>query len=258
MEQKEIAPVQKYKNSKAPWLCIGISFICVLTYIIAAAVQHTVDAGTLIMMFVTLVPIQLMVHVVFTNAINNNSFGAIAGYDSKTSYNMEEYKRVMTSIDIFLGIDSAVFEFLLCSLNLLGLVSDWVNAGMLFIYVADMIAGILLLNLRNIDKLYLNDADKQRAKKSMPVALGYFIVLFASIGALVYSLVMRDIENNSNPALKLTGLFLLVIFISTVAMFVESSRIKKWDPENGRYRVGTFTVIASVLCVLFIVIMAVA
>lgn len=41
-------------------------------------------------------------------------------------------------------------------------------------------------------------------------------------------------------------------------MFVEDGRIKKWDPENGKYRWGTFYIIAMLLCVLFIVIMAVA
>ena len=59
---------------KMPWVFIGISVLCILTYMIHSALTDIFSIGTFICMFILCIPIQLFLHIYFSNAIKNDSF----------------------------------------------------------------------------------------------------------------------------------------------------------------------------------------
>lgn len=245
---------EPYRNSKMPWLFIGITLLCIMAYIVFCVVNHTFHVGTLICMFIIGVPIQMFLHICFTYAIDKESFGMIAGFDSKTEYDMLEVKKYLTQLDIWIGSFSTVYVFLFsmfdCFQPKLGRISDFLNGFLLIAYVFNIIACILFSNYKAIDRLYIREADKKRARKSLPVAVVYIILLFLGVGIVCYLFLTRGIENNTVPAIRLSMVMLLGTGAATAGYFAESSNIKKWDPKKQEYRAGKaglFCAAASIL-----------
>lgn len=87
-------------TNKASVFLIGISILCIIAYVVISSMLHIFDVGTLIIMFVICVPIQLFLHIYFSNAIRMNSFSGLAGYDQKIEYNDEDKKRAIKSIPL--------------------------------------------------------------------------------------------------------------------------------------------------------------
>lgn len=72
---------EKYRNSKMPWLFIGITIVCIAVYIVVSGLNDRFSLGVLICMFVIGFPIQLFLHIYFSIAIENDSFSTIAGFN---------------------------------------------------------------------------------------------------------------------------------------------------------------------------------
>ena len=58
--------------SKVPWGFIGVSVACVIAYIVIGSLLNLFSFGTLICMFIICFPIQLFLHIYFSNAVNKN------------------------------------------------------------------------------------------------------------------------------------------------------------------------------------------
>ncbi len=157
---------------KAPWIFIGISALCILVYIIGSNLMGTFRIGMLICMFILCVPIQLFLHIYFSNAIKNNSFSGIAGFDDKIAYNICEVKKMLIQIDLHIGILSTVYVFLLCVINGIDLKMKWFEI-LLVLYFFNFIIAIEINNY----KIYRNEDDKKRAKRSMPITVIYSLLL---------------------------------------------------------------------------------
>lgn len=65
----QISDKEKYKNSKMPWLFIGITIVCVVAYIVISSLNDRFSLGAIICMFVIGFPIQLFLHIYFFNAM---------------------------------------------------------------------------------------------------------------------------------------------------------------------------------------------
>ena len=113
---------------KMSWVFIGISVLCILAYIIQSALTDIFSVGIFICMFILCIPIQLFLHIYFSNAIKNNSFNGIAGFDDKIEYNISEGKKLLAQIDLHIGIMSTVYIFLLCVINGINLKMQWLIA----------------------------------------------------------------------------------------------------------------------------------
>ena len=112
---------------KMSWILIGISVLCILAYIIHSVLTDIFSVGIFICMFILCIPIQLFLHIYFSNAIKNNSFNGIAGFDDKIEYNIFEVKKLLVQIDLHIGIMSTVYIFLLCVINGINLKMQWFN-----------------------------------------------------------------------------------------------------------------------------------
>ena len=233
---------------KMPWVFIGISVLCILAYIIHSALTDIFSIGIFICMFILCIPIQLFLHIYFSNAIKNNSFNGIAGFDEKIEYNIFEVKKLLVQIDLHIGIMSTVYIFLLCVINGVNLKMQWFNGVLIVAYILNFITSIEMSNYKMIDKIYRREDDRKRAKRSIPVTAIFSLILCAGIGMAVIVFETKGIENNTLPAMKICGLLLLGIISATTGFLFENSKIKKWNPANTNYRTNKVSIISLLIC----------
>jgi hypothetical protein len=245
---------EKISTGNMPWIFIGISTICIVAYLIAGISLGCFSGGTLICMFVIYFPIQLFLHIYFSNAINHDSFDGIAGFDDKIEYHTDEVKKLLVQMDLHIQMMSTVYVFLLCVINCMNLkvgrLGGFLNGFLIALYVLNFVFTVMIINYKSIDKIYRNEEDKKRAIRSIPVSAAYILLLFAGIGITCFLFEVKGIENNTLPAMKLCGLLLAGIGIATAGFFVENNRIKKWNPANEKYNTNLFSIVSLFVCVI--------
>lgn len=249
-EREKTSTQEEISIGKMPWIFIGISVLCILAYIINSALMNTFSIGIFICMFILCAPIQLFLHIYFSNAIKNNSFNGIAGFDDKIEYNICEVKKLLIQIDMHIGILSTVYIFLLCVINGINLEIQWLNGILFVIYLLNFITGIVMNNYKMIDKIYLREDDKKRAKRSMPITIIYTLLLCVGIGIVGIVFEVKGIKNNTLPAMKICGLLLLGIMSATISFLLENNKIKKWNPANTNYKTSRASVIGLFICLI--------
>lgn len=235
---------------KMSWIFIGISVFCILAYIIHSALTDIFSVGIFICMIILCIPIQLFLHIYFSNAIKNNSFNGIAGFDDKIEYNIFEVKKLLVQIDLHIGIMSTVYIFLLCVINGVNLKMQWFNGVLIVAYILNFITSIEMSNYKMIDKIYRREDDRKRAKRSIPVTAIFSLILCVGIGMAVIVFEIKGIENNTLPAMKICGLLLFGIMSATTGFLFENSKIKKWNPANANYRTNKVSIISLLICVI--------
>ena len=249
-ERKKSSTQEEVSIGKIPWIFIGISASCILVYIINSTLMNTFSIGLFICIFILCVPIQLFLHIYFSNAIKNNSFNGIAGFDDKIEYNICEVKKLLIQIDLHIGIMSTVFVFLLCMINSISLEMKWLNGILIVIYLLNYITCIEMNNYKMIDKIYLREDDKKRAKCGMPIAIIYTMLLCVGIGIAGMIFEVKGIENNTLPAMKICGLLLLGIMSATISFLLENNKIKNWNPANTNYKISRASIISLFMCLI--------
>ncbi len=235
---------------KMPWVFIGISVLCILTYMIHSALTDIFSIGTFICMFILCIPIQLFLHIYFSNAIKNDSFHGIAGFDDRIEYNICEVKKLLIQIDLHIGILSAVSIFLLCVINGLNLKMQWFNGILIVVYILNFFTSIEMSNYKMADKIYRREDDRKRAKRSILVTAIYTLIFCVGIGIIGIVFEAKGIENNTLPAMKVCGLLILGIMSATIGFLFEKSKIKKWNPANTRYKTNKASIISLLICVI--------
>ena len=235
-------------TGKMSWVFIGISVLCLLAYIIHSALTDIFSVGIFICMFILCIPIQLFLHIYFSNAIKNNSFNGIAGFNDKIEYNIFEVKKLLIQIDLHIGIMSTVYIFLLCVINGVNLKMQWFNGILIIAYILNFITSIEISNYKMIDKIYRREDDRKRAKRSIPVTAIFSLILCVGIGMAVIIFEIKGIENNTLPAMKICGLLLWGIMSATTGFLFENSKIKKWNPANANYKTNKVSIISLLIC----------
>ena len=119
---------------------------------------------------------------------------------------------------------------------------------LILLYCLNFILTILINNYRSINKIYCKEKDKKRAIKSIPITVVYLLLLFAGIGITVLLFELRGIENNTIPAMKLSGFLLVGVFVATIGFFVENNNIRKWSENEIPYRVNKISVASVFAC----------
>lgn len=256
---EEAAPsVQtKIATGKIPWILMGISASCMLTYMVNSIIWGIFSAGVLVCMFMICVPVQMFLHILFSNAVKNDSINGIAGFDDKTEYNICEVKKLLVQMDLQIGILSAVFVFLPCVVNCMDFGTGWFNSFLVVLYAVNLVAVVEFSNYKWIDRIYLRDVDKKRARRGMPVTVVYTALVIIGICITYVIFEAKGIENNTWTAIKAGGILLLGILAATTGFIAEHSRIKKWDPAGAGYRTGWVSIICLSACVMLYVIMCI-
>ena len=235
---------------KMPWVFIGISVLCILAYIIHSVLTDIFSIGIFICMFIVCIPIQLFLHAYFSNAIKNDFFNGIAGFDDKIEYNICEVKKLLAQIDLHIGILSTVSIFLLSVINGLNLKMQWFNGILIVVYILNFITSIEMSNYKMTEEIYRREDDRKRAKRSIPVTVIYTLILCVGIGMTGIIFEVRGIENNTLAAMKICGLLILGIMSATIGFLFENHKIKKWNPANTNYKTNIVVIISVFICVI--------
>ncbi len=235
---------------KMPWVFMGISVLCILAYIIRSTLTDIFSIGIFICMFILCIPVQLFLHIYFSNAIKNDSFHGIAGFDDRIEYHIYEVKKLLAQIDLHIGILSTVYIFLLCVINGANLKMQWFNGILIVVYILNFITSIEMDNYKMTDKIYRREDDRKRAKRSIPVTAIYTLILCVGIGITVILFEAKGIENNTLPAMKICGLLILGIVSATIGFLSENNKIKKWNPANTNYKTNKASIICLFICVI--------
>lgn len=257
-EEEKSATQAEPSIGKKPWIFIGISVLCIIAYIICSNFKNIFSVGIFICMFIVCIPIQVFLHSYFSNAIKNNSFNGIAGFDDKIEYNICEVKKLLIQIDLHTGILSTVCVFLLCAINSMNSNMRWFNGILILVYLLNFITVIEISNYKMIDKLYRRENDRKRAKRSIPVTVIYTLLLCVGIGITGMIFEVKGIENNTLPAMKICGLFLLGVMSATIGFFYENDKIKKWNPANKNHKTTKVSFISLIICVVLYGLMCIA
>lgn len=239
---------------KGPWIFISLSFLCILAYLIYGGLTDSLYIGVVICIFILFIPIQLFMNLYFSYAIKNENYDAIAGFDSKTDYNMGEVRKLLLNINYHIGIMSTVYIFLLCTGSYVETGNFKIHGLLIFLYIIEFLGTIILLNHRYLDKIYNNARDIEKAKISFPITIQYIVTLLIGMGIFVIIFYVKNIENNSPSALALSGILLLAIGFSTVGFLRENYRIKQWE-GGQKYTMSRFHKLCLLLTFLCFVVM---
>ncbi len=250
-EYEDANESESVEPGETPWIFIGISAVCFISYMIISNLLDAFVFGTLVCMFIIWIPIQLFLHVYFSNAIKQNSYTGIAGFSEKIEYHYPEVKKLLVQMDLHIGMSSTVSLFLMCALGCARLGIPWMNALLFTIYILNFIAIILVNNYRYIDKIYCKEADKKRSMKGIPIIIIYFVLVLVGMGMTILVCEVKGIENNTLPAMKAAGCLLAGLLCATIGFFVENHNVNKWVPEKDAYRVKKVSVVSIILCLVF-------
>ena len=166
----------------------------------------------------------------------NDFFSGIEGFYYKIKYNICEFKKMLVQINLHIGIMSTVYVFLLCVINIADLKIEWLNGFLIIAYLLNFVMTVIIINYKMSDRIYCDDNDKKRAKRSMPVTVIYILLLLAGVGMTCIIFEIKGIENNTLPAMKISGLLLLGILAATAGFIMESNWIKKWNPDGVSHK----------------------
>ncbi len=241
-EQPEKAERPDIRLSKAPLIFVAISFLAITMYIAAGILNSKLNAGTVVCVFVMAVPVQLFLHLYFANAVKNNSFTGIAGFNAKLEYDMYELKKLLVDIDLRLSMMTTVYIVIMCVISLADIGIDWVSAVLLFSFIIEFVATIIISNYSAIDRIYVNAVDKRRARLGLPLAVIYCMMIVIAVAVMIILFEVRGIENNTTPALKMCACLFAAVGAATVGLITESGHINKLGKEE-RYRSGRVSVV---------------
>lgn len=245
-ELSEQQAVEASEHLSLRWAsyCCAASFFCVLGYLVSGIVTHRLSAGVMICMVCIAVFMQLFLHMYFSSSIKSGNFGGIAGFDSRIEYNLVEVKKLLARMDLHLGMISLAYIILLfvsayaqVEIPILSENTDGMNAlsGILImLYTVEFTVTIFYMNYKAQNLIFIQEADKKRAKAGNLSMIAYMILLFLLVAASFVGAGLGGIKNNSSDALKMVGVILLICLVATIGLFIEQGRIKK----NG-YRAGT-------------------
>lgn len=242
---------ESVEMSKTPWIFIGISAVCFISYMIISNLLDVFVFGTMVCMFIIWIPIQLFLHVYFSNAIKQNSYTGIAGFSEKIEYHYPEVKKLLVQMDLHIGMSSTMYLFLMCVLGCAKLGFPWMNTLLFTMYILNFIAIILVNNYRFVDKLYCNEVDKKRSVKGIPITIIYFVLILLGLGISILVSEVKGIENNTLPAMKVAGIFMAGLLFATIGFFVENHNVNKWNPDKEPYKVNKVSIVSLVLCLVF-------
>ena len=242
---------------KGPSVCCCLSILCTIAYVVSGIITGNLMAGIVICMVAISIMMQLFLHIYFVNAIRNEDFNGLGGYDSHIEYNIPELKALLIRMDQHISITSTAYVILL-------FISAYTNIKIVFfpdkmngmnqlsvllvlLYTIEFIWTIVYMNFKSQDKIYMNQIDRNRARAGYLSLVIYIILILAVTIEAFVVMHMRNIANNTGNALKMVGYILLFCIISTVGLLVEQSKIKKADLTKEKYKLSRFFITSTIL-----------
>lgn len=240
IDKEDSVPVKSPSSVNSNTCCVIT--LCVLAfYFIWGISTQTLSVGTAVSMTVIGVLVQLSTHIFLSNAIKNNNFSGIAGYNNNTKYNMPELKHQLLRIDQHLSITSTGFVVLL-------LISGFADFTLFFgqlsfarlfilLYIVEIIFSVAFISYSGIDRVFIDSIDRKKAKVAWVSVGTYLVFIVGLLIEVIMVFTLKNIKNNTRQALTAIGYFIPACLLATIALFLEQSNVKKADWITTKYRV---------------------
>lgn len=196
--------------------------------------------------------IETTIYLFFGMAIESGDYTMLAGYDSKVNYHYPTLKKMTYMLALNWLLMSLFFIFMYIIFMLLNLEEKLVYTGGIFMYIAEGILFTFIINAKYRDQLLPNRKDQDEAKIGNKVVIGFLIGVVLLVTTLGTTMTVFNIHNNTLEAGKLLLFFFPYLVLSIIALFFESSRVKKAIENHEPYRVDWFTYFIMGVCLLLL------
>lgn len=224
---------------KMPGRLAAATGLAILCYLLAGGMTGRLYAETVVIMIIIGIFCQLFLHLYFSNAVNTGNFSALAGYDSKVEYHLNEVKKVLIQMDQHVACVSFGSVLLFGAGALLGENrADSYYVALTFVYCGDLMISLLLYNYRSLDRTLAREQDRKKAKAGFLSAVWFAAWVLIFVGATFMKSMLGSIENNSPQAIGYLLWMFLFLLVTVAELFYEQHRVKKKLAETGAYRPG--------------------
>lgn len=254
MISNETKKVEKQYDRQATRFLYMLSIILVVTNIIISYLVYKEVKISTIFPVIIIMFINTTIFFTFGNAIKNDDYSIIAGFDRKIDYNMIALKKMLYSIENHIMISSIVFISIFIILGYIHLDQD-MGGIILLAYIAEFIISIMLINIKNQDYMFKNNEDILIAKKLNIIVIIFIGFIFLLVGTMAFTFEIYNIENNSIEAIKMIGIAVPYIILSIVSMFNEQKNVKESIKKDEAYKPGKATYISIITCMVLLVTM---
>lgn len=224
---------------KTPGILAGATGLTIFSYLVAGGITGHLFVEVAVIMVVIGIFCQLFLHLYFSSAVKTGNFSALAGYDSKVEYHVDEVKKLLIQMDTHISYTSfgTVLLFGIGSFGAAGRMEDFFSA-LIFAYCVEFTGALLLYNYRGLDRTLVKEQDRKAAKAEYVSALWLVVAVFVFIGAVIAKCSVKSIQNNSKESVVILGWMLVFLFVALAEFFYEQHRAKKKMAETGSYRPG--------------------
>lgn len=244
---------KQYDRKGTILLYVSSILLVILNILISAFVYKEIKIMTIFPVAI-IIFIETTIFFTFGNAIKNNDFSILAGFDRKIEYNSITLKRILYSIENHIMISSIIF---ICIFIALGYVEVPRSIGgiIIMLYTLEFIVSIIFINIKNQDNLFKNSKDLSVAKISNRIVIVFIGIIFLLVATLVYAMEIYNIENNSIEAIKMIGIMTPYIILCIVSLFKEQKRSKEYVNKGETYSASKSTYISMVICIMLLLAM---
>lgn len=244
---------------KTSGILAGATGLTIFSYLVAGGITGHLFVEVAVIMVIIGIFCQLFLHLYFSSAVKTGNFSALAGYDSKVEYHVDEVKKLLIQMDTHISCTS-FGTVLLFGIGAFGAGSQMDNffSILIFSYCVEFTSALLLYNYRGLDRTLVREQDRKEAKAGYVSALWLVVAVFVFIGAVIVKCSVKSIQNNSKESAGILGFMLVFLLIALAEFFYEQRRAKRKMAETGSYRpgaafwAGTVAVVAvTVLMFLF-------
>ncbi|MBS4536153.1 helix-turn-helix transcriptional regulator [Clostridium sp. D2Q-14] len=248
-EKSEI--IEKQYDRKMTRLMYIASIILVVSNIIIDLFNIFEIKANMFMIIIMLI-IETTIYFSLGNAIKNDDFSIIAGYDSKAEYNMPVFKKTLMSIENHVMLLTLIFIMIFSVIEYMN-VPKILPPILLISYIIEFIISIIFINIRNHDKLFINRKDRMKSMISAIITGIFTLLLFLCIGTMIFTVEYYNIENNTYESLIMLVFLFPNIILILIGLFYEQYRMKKLIDKNLKYKPSKFSYIATILCIVLLI-----
>lgn len=246
---------KKFERKSSFILYISSIILFILNIVISTVIYKEIKIVTIFPVSIILF-IETITFFTFGNAIKNDNFSVIAGYDRKIQYNKIVLKKILASIENHIMITSTIFIFLMI---ILGHIStpDFIGGIILLIYVMEFLSSIIIINMKNQEFLYKDTEDLIQAKMSNKIVIGFIIFFFMILGVTTFTMEYYNIENNTPEAMIMISIIIPYIIFLLIGLLYEQKKVKEYIKKNKNYSISKLAYITMSICIVLLIIMVV-
>ncbi len=227
--------------------------LTLLTIILRFSTGYIQNIGILIMLsFYPFMSVTL--YLIFGYMYKSGDFSLLSGYDSRMHYDFNQLKRALSAQETWINFINALHMSLLLLIIISGTDENRAYIVLMLTYLISTIAGILKIEDAYRNKVYTKEIDCLKAKHKMKLSYLSLAAVFLPILILI-AVELIELETVGADNIGILGLILLTS-LPLPMIFIENDRIHSLVEAREEYRLGKFSAVILLACLVGNVIFA--